>query len=265
MKARWSWGALMCVSLLALAGAQTPSNRFKSLVQQVVPSIVTVRAVVKIDVKSKEDSSSEEIKFSQRGAVISEDGIIMMSSALLTSESLKQLLNLDPEDADKVDIKISPQSFKIIFERESQEYEAKLVATDSQLGLAFLKIENLQGRTLKPIVFKDSPLEIGSELFCVTRMPKGYDFTPYLVKLVVVAEVDKPRRAYLTDRSTDELGLPVFNAEGVAVGVVTTIRPTVVNPDEEDLGFDSGASESILPIAVVQSVINQAIQRARSQ
>jgi len=85
------------------------------------------------------------------------------------------------------------------------------------------------------------------------------------MKVVVVAEVDKPRRAYLTDRSTDELGLPVCNAEGVAVGVVTTIRPTVVNPDENDLGFDSGALGSIFPIAVVQSVIDQAIQLARSQ
>lgn len=265
MKTRTLLGLTCLLSLALVAHAQSPASRTRTLVQKVSPSIVTVRAVVKVDVKAEGESHSEEAKFSQRGAVVSEDGVVMISSSILTTESFAQLMDIDLEDLEKVDLKLAPQSFKVIFEQESKEYEAQLVATDSQLGLAFLKIKDLQGRTLKPVEFKENPLELGSELFCVTRMPRGYDFVPYLMKLMVVAEVSKPRRAYILDVATSEQGLPVFDAEGFAVGVISTIRPATKSDDEEDLGFGTGASECVLPIAAVRPVIQQAIQRARAQ
>ncbi len=265
MKTRILLGCACILTLGLIAHAQSSSNRTRTLVQKVSPSIVTVRAVVKVDVKAGGESHSDEAKFSQRGAILSEDGVVMISSSILTAESFAQLMDIDPEDLEKVDLKLSPQSFKVIFEQESKEYDAQLVATDSQLGLAFLKIKDLQGRTLKPVEFKENPLELGSELFCVTRMPKGYDFVPYLMKLMVVAEVSKPRKAYVLDVATSEQGLPVFDAEGFAVGVISTIRPAAKSDGEEDLGFSSGTSECVLPVATVRPVIQQAIQRARAQ
>lgn len=261
MKKIW----LLCLIGWSLAYAQSNPSGVKALVQTVVPSIVTVRAVVKLDVKAEDKSNTEEVKFTQRGVVLSDDCVIMMSSALLTAESFKQFLDLDAEEADKIDLKVSPQSFKVIFEQESKEYEAELLATESQLGLAFLKVKDLEGRAVRPITIKDSPVEIGTELFCITRMPKGYDFTPYCIRLAVVAEVSKPRKVYMVDTKTDELGLPVFNGQGVVVGVISTIRPAIASDGEEDLGFSHGASECVLPIATVRPVIEQVLQRARAK
>lgn len=265
MKTRILLGCACILALGLVAHAQSSANRTRTLVQKVSPSIVTVRAVVKVDYKEEGESRSDEAKFSQRGVVVSEDGVVMISSSILTVESFARLMDLEPEDLEEVNLKLAPQSFKVIFEQESKEYEAQLVATDSQLGLAFLKIKDLQERTLKPVEFKENPLELGSELFCVTRMPKGYDFVPYLMKLMVVAEVSKPRKAYVLDVATSEQGLPVFDAEGFAVGVISTIRPATRSDDEEDLGFGQGASECVLPVAAVRPMIQQAIQRARAQ
>ncbi len=242
-----------------LASAQTPTNRSKTLVQKVAPSIVTVRAVVKFEVSAQGQSKANEAKFSQRGTIITPDGLVLVSGVLLTSEGFKQLLGIDEDD--EVEVKITPQSFKIIIGQESQEYEATLVASDSQVGIAFLQIKDLGERTLPSVEFKEAPLEIGDEVYCITRMPKGYDFVPYFQRLEVVAEVAKPRRVVLLNHSTDELGLPVFMADGSAVGVIIYIRADKTD-EEIDLGFDEDAIEAVLPVSALQPLIEQAKKRA---
>ncbi len=244
-----------------IAFAQAPANRAKELVQKVAPSIVTVRAVVKYEVKYEGQSETDESKFAQRGSIITPDGVVMVSATLLSSESFKRMLGL--EDEDKVEVSLTPQSFKVVIEQESKEYEAELIATDSVLGLAFLKVKDLGGRTLQPVQFKEAPLDIGSELFCVTRMPKGYDLVPYLMRLEVVAELAKPRRAAILNYSTDEVGLPVFSADGSAIGVIVYVRPVASDDGEEDLGFNLGASEAVLPTSTLLPLLEQVKKRAQ--
>lgn len=251
---------LVIVLLLPiLTSAQTPTNRSKELVQKVAPSIVTVRAVVKFEVSHQGQSNTDEAKFSQRGTIITPDGLVLVSGVLLTSEGFKQMVGLDEEK--DVEVKLTPQSFKVVIGQETQEYEATLVATDSQLGIAFLQIKDLGERTLPSVQLKEAPLEIGNEVYCITRMPKGYDFAPYLLRLEVVAEVAKPRRVVLLDRSTDEVGLPVFSADGSALGVIIYVR-TDKTDEEVDLGFDEGATEAVLPASALQPLIEQAKKRA---
>lgn len=254
-----NWMVILLL-LPMLTSAQAPANRYKELVQKVSPSIVTVRAVVKVEVSHEGQSNTDEAKFSQRGTIITPDGLVLVSGVLLTSEGFKQLVGLDEEK--DVEVKLTPQSFKVIIGQESQEYEATLVATDSQLGIAFLQIKDLGDRTLPSVQFKETPLEIGNEVYCVTRMPKGYDFSPYFIRLEVVAEVAKPRRVSLLNRSTEELGLPVFSGDGSAVGVIIYVR-TDKTDEEVDLGFDEGATEAVLPTSVLQPLIEQAKKRAQ--
>ena len=123
----------LCLPLLGWTQA-TPEagNAYKQVLEKVQSNIVTVRAVIKIDVKAEDESESNESKFTMQGAVLTSDGLVMASGLLLSSESFKQLLGV--EDDDEMTFTITPQSFKVIFGSETKEYEAKLVATDSQLG-----------------------------------------------------------------------------------------------------------------------------------
>jgi S1-C subfamily serine protease len=158
--------------------AQESINSHKQLLEKVAPSIVTVRVVMKYEFKSGDESETNEQKFSMQGAVISSDGLILLSAMPLSAESLKQMMGIEADQEERFDLKLTPQSLKVIFGQESKEYEADLVATDSQLGLAFLKIKNLEGRELNPIQFKETPLTVGQELFVVSRLPKGFDYAP---------------------------------------------------------------------------------------
>jgi S1-C subfamily serine protease len=261
------WLLTLCLPLLGWTQA-TPEtgNAYKQVLEKVQPNIVTVRVVIKIDVKSEDETESSESKFTLQGVVLTNDGLIMASGVLLSSESFKQLLGV--EDDDEMTFTITPQSFKVIFGSETKEYDAKLVATDSQLGLAFLKITNLEGRAITPIVFSNEELFVGKEVLTVSRLPKGFDYAPYFCTGRIISEISKPRKAYLMEGNISELGLPVYNMKGEAVGVLVLLKHGL-RGEEVDFGFrmnfgdDSGTS-FLLPASAVRPLIEQAIQRAAS-
>ncbi len=260
--------ALWLMSLSVLF-AQEPSSSPKQLLDKIAPSIVTVRVVMKYEFKSGEESQSTEQKFSMQGAVVSPDGLILLSAMPLSAESLKQMMGVDESDQEeRFDFKLTPQSFKVIFGQESREYEATLVATDSQLGLAFLKIKDLEGRTLTPVQFRDTPPTIGQELFTVSRLPKGFDYAPYFSSGRVIGEVSKPRKAFLMEGNISEVGLPVYTLTGEAVGVAVLMGHGLKQDDESDFGFSmsfggqGGTTLFVLPAATVKPLIEQAVRRA---
>jgi len=264
---RLLWLLTLCLPLLGWTQA-TPEmgNAYKQVLEKVQSNIVTVRAVIKVDVKAQDESESNESKFTMQGVVLTSDGLVMASGVLLSSESFKQLIGA--EDDESVTFTITPQSFKVIFGSETKEYEAKLVATDSQLGIAFLKITNLEGRAVTPIAFSNEELAVGKELLSVSRLPKGFDYAPYFVSGRIIGEVSKPRKAFLIEGNVRSLGLPVYSLKGEAVGVVVLLRHGI-GEEEVDFGFrsnfgDDSRAAFVLPTATLRPLIEQAVQRAAS-
>jgi hypothetical protein len=82
------------------------ANAYKQVLEKVQSNIVTVRAVIKIDVKAEDESESNESKFTLQGVVLTRDGLIMASGVLLSSESFKQLIGA--EDNESVTFTITP-------------------------------------------------------------------------------------------------------------------------------------------------------------
>ena len=261
------WLFTLCLPMLAWtqATAET-SNSYKQLLEKLQSNIVTVRVVIKVEFKSEDETESSESKFTLQGAVLTSDGLILVSGVLLSSESFKQLIGAG--DDDEMTFSITPQSFKVIFGSETKEYEAKLVATDSQLGIGFLKIMDLEGRTLTPITFSDEELSVGKEVLTVSRLPKGFDYAPYFVSGRIIGEVSKPRKAFLIEGNVRTLGLPVYSTRGEAVGVLVLLQHGL-REEEVDFGFrtsfgDDSRAAFVLPVATLRPLIEQAIQRAAS-
>ncbi|MCX7992183.1 MAG: S1C family serine protease [Fimbriimonadales bacterium] len=262
---RLLWLFTLCMPLIAWTQATPDSSAvYKQVLEKIQPNIVTVRVVIKVEFKAEDENQTEESKFTLQGAVLTSDGLVLVSGVLLSSESFKQLIGL--EDDNQVNLTISPQSFKVIFGSETKEYEAKLVATDSQLGIAFLKITNLEGRAITPINFVNEELTIGKELLTVSRLPKGFDYAPYFSTGRIISEVNKPRKAYLMEGNISELGLPVYNTKGDAVGVLVVLRHGLKD-EEADFSFRANFGEDdsaafLLPTSALRPLIEQAVQRA---
>jgi len=253
----------------AAAQAQTP-NHGQALINKVAPSIVTVRVVIKIQVKAGGQSRSQESKVATEGVVVTPDGLIMMSNAPISSNVLRQMLGGGDDDSNNVSI--SPTDFKVTVGNEEKEYSGFLAATDAKLGLAFIKIEDLAGRKLPTIDFSKCPaVNIGDQVAAVTRLGKGYDYSPIYSEGPVKGSITKPRPAFLLSTTIISVGLPVFTTDGQALGMMVFL-PTSVSADSSGsmdimMRYYSGAAADrlgifLVPGAVVNPIISEAIDQA---
>jgi hypothetical protein len=61
----------------------------------------------------------------------------------------------------------------------------------------------------------------------VSRLNQSFDHAAYYETYRIAGEVTKPRRAWVLDGDLSALGLPVFDADGVPLGVVSTVVSTI--------------------------------------
>jgi hypothetical protein len=62
---------------------------------------------------------------------------------------------------------------------------------------------------------------VGKELLSVFALAEGIRLRAYYFSTGrIISEVSKPRKAYLMEGNISELGLPVYNMKGEAVGVL---------------------------------------------
>jgi hypothetical protein len=195
----------------------------------------------------------------------------MFSNLPLNPDKMMGDSNGGGDDGDRrFGMKITPTNFKVTFGREEKEYPAFLVATDSKLDLAFVKIEDLAGRKVAPISFDASASAlIGQEVLSVTRLSKGYDYAPYFSTLHIAGEIRKPRKAWMLDMGMAEPAMPIYTLEGKIIGVVAMVEGSVREEDSGG-GFSmfsrggGGMQSFVVPSAVVQGVLDQAKIRSVS-
>jgi hypothetical protein len=263
------WVAALAFAPVSGAFAQSASPT-QTLIDKISPSIVSVRVVLKIQVKAGGQSRSSESKLSTEGVVITPDGLIMMSNAPISSDVWNQMMGGDPED--KENLSISPTEFKVVIGSEQKEYSAFLAATDAKLGLAFIKIEDLADRKLTPVDFTSpGAINVGDQLAAVTRLTKGYDYAPLFSEAQVRGTITKPRSAYVLTSPIASVGLPVFTLDGTPVGVMVLMSASV---DADSSGavemmmrFFAGSITDrvgifLIPAATVQPIITEAITQA---
>ncbi|MDX1715348.1 MAG: Do family serine endopeptidase [Anderseniella sp.] len=218
----------------ALAGA--PSEGFADLVDQVMPSVVSVQAkYTPANVTSDSGGNSSQFQFGfppgspfeqffknqpgQRampfrgprsrggtsqgsGFVISEDGYLVTNNHVI-------------KDASEVSVKFS----------DGREYDAKVIGTDPKTDLALLKIDS--GDTFKALKFADSQPRVGDWIIAVGN-PFGLGGT-VTTGIVSAAGRDIGAGPYDDFLQIDapinrgNSGGPAFNLKGEVIGINTAI------------------------------------------
>ncbi|HLV81928.1 MAG TPA: serine protease [Chthonomonadaceae bacterium] len=267
----------LLIAPLGAARGQTPADaasQLQSLVAKNAPAIVTIQLVLKTEVKAGGQARDSEERTGLEGVVVSPNGLIMISDAQINPKRLQDLFG--GMGAEGMDMKTTPTDIKVVVEREEKEYDAFLAATDTNLGLAFLKIEGLGDRKLTAVDFSNTAAPvIGQPIVLVTRLDKGFDYAPFFKTARISGEVTKPRQAWLMDQELSDLGLPVFSPSGDVVGVLTTLT-SGIKAESPDLSmgigmmmrmFGGGGGQSLFHVFVVpgppvMTAIAEAKQRA---
>ncbi len=217
--------------------------------------------------------ADRETKADMIGVVVDRSGIVMMSNMMFAYARVNALLGRSVGGAEG--FKTYPTEMMTLFDQDEKEYPTTLVATDSKLDLAFVKVEGLGSKKLTPIEFNHGgAAAVGQEVVSISRLHKGFDYAPYFMTSRICGAILKPKKAYMVEGGLEGLGLPVFSLSGEPLGVLTTLEPgvkeealiegmTFHNFTQSIIGGKGGYVPTfVLPAQTVYGVVSQAKLKA---
>jgi len=223
--------AAVCLVMGAASASAAPRPlSYEELLARVAPAIVSVKVVLKTEFNMGDSMQEQESVLDALGAVVDPGGLILLWNSQLSATRLMDAVRQMGEGED-FKLKMTPTDFRVTIAGDATEHRAFLAASDSELDLAFLQLEVKPDRPLASIEFGRSPLtRVGDTVFGVSRLSPAFDRAAFIETGRIAGRISKPAKAFILDASPALLGLPVFDLEGRAVGVVATVLSRVSEP-----------------------------------
>ena len=273
-----SLSLLSVLSVLIAAASAPPAHadaeatRFAALLRDTAPAFVTVKVVTKTSMQMGGKSADQESRVEVPGVVVDAGGLIMASIVPFAPERLMKLFARGASER-LPQWKTVPNDIEVLFEQDEQEHRAFLAATDSNLGVVFLQLEEPAGLKLKAVDFSHPAVAaLGDLVVAVSRLGKEYDSTAYFETSRISGEINRPRRAWVIDHGLPTLGLPIFSPAGGVLGLLALVDPGLEEADGSmDPSFSvvmsmltggGGVRFFVVPAPAVAAVIDQARQQA---
>jgi S1-C subfamily serine protease len=245
------------------ARAQAPAD-YQKVLQDKGPAFVTIKFVLKMKMGGMGESETDtEIT----GAMIDPKGVVICSNTQLGGiagfmRSMGREMSATPTD------------IKVLIGEDTEGLEAKVMARDTELDLAWVQIKEPGEKKFDYVNLKEGAEgKVGQPVVSVRRMAKYFDRVTVIGESRLAGVTKKPRKLYVpTLPLTSNLGLPVFTPEGKVLGVAVLQMPS--DEDEEDSpaamfsrmsSMQEMMSGMILPAADVIDATQRARQTAATQ
>lgn len=236
----------------ALAGpADATTGEYGSLLKRTSTTLVTVKFILKVSGQGMEDEKENETT----GLMIEGDGLVLASNTQTggINELMKQYV--------RQGYSIQPKDIKILVGDDNEGVDAKVIARDSELDLAWIKIQKAPEKPYEFIdLSKHATPSLGDRLLAVERMGKFFDRAPLVVEGRLGGIVSKPRSLYIPASDlVSTLGLPIFTAGGELVGISILQLPSAEESEEGGRSLVGRAGGgTILPAAEVIAATERA-------
>lgn len=252
--------------LLLLLGGAAPVNEYQALLQKNSEAIVTLRYV--LEVKMFGGDKGEESENQISGVMIDPEGLVLCSDAVLGG-MITALRGMFMPFGGVEQPLVSTTDIKVFVGKEAEGLPATLLTRDSELDLAWIRVENPGKRRFAYVDLKKSAeAEVGQRLLSLWRKGRAFDAAIMVGEGRVAGMSTKPRQLYFPGGDLGSvLGLPVFNTAGQVVGVSVLYFPDAgadaskPNPAEIMSSFfrmPEIITGSILPAAEVIRATEQA-------
>jgi len=190
------------------AAASTAGSR---VVADRAPSIVTVKFMLKMDENEREVETS--------GVMMDGSGLVLCSNMPFGGMMAFAGMSVP-----------TPTEIKVLVGDDTEGVAAKFLARDSELGLAWIQVNEAPKSPYAFVDFAQSAEPAtGDQVYTVSLMGKFFDRAPQLSEGFVSAVVRKPRHLFMPSLGlalvTREDGLPIFDASNKVVGFSTLILP----------------------------------------
>ncbi len=215
-------GLMIAAGLVALpAGSRADDAAlFKQLSDKVGPALVTVKFNLKIRLTGFAGLGGEQENENEiTGVMVDPGGLVLCSNTSLGGVS-RVARNVG------LDMTATPSDLRVLAGDDNEGLEARLVARDSELDLAWIQIREPGERTFACIDLDASAkAELGQRLLAVERMGKYFDRAAVVSEARIGGITRKPRELYVPSSPLGSGGLPVFSEAGQLVGIVVTQMP----------------------------------------
>ncbi len=245
-------GTFVAAGIACLAAAPVRADDvqvFQKLMDQRGSSIVTLKFVLKIKSSGGEQESETEIN----GVMIDPKGLVICSGTQTGgfSESMRKRIGRGG------DFSVTPTDMKVLIGDDSEGVEAKIVARDTDLDLAWVQITKPADKPYAYVDLAKGPTaRAGEEVYVVRRMDKYFDRAAVISEGWIAGVVKKPRELYVPGGTISSAGgLPTFNTAGDPVGVLIM----QMSDEDESRGSRGASGAFILP----NTEVIKATQRAR--
>jgi hypothetical protein len=183
-------------------------------------AIITLAAVIKIEAKGMDipSLSNQEHKTQCVAAIIDRSGLVLTS---LTNLSPKIKLNRGGGQSLELECQVQEVKYRLT---DGTEVLARIVLKDEDLDLAFLApLKPLDKATeakiaVLPMGEAVAQAEMLDTTIFIGRTGEDLNYIPTLSLGRIVSIVSTPRTCYIS--SSGGLGVPVFNHEGKAIGII---------------------------------------------
>lgn len=242
--------AAIVLTFAAPALADQQADIYKTLLEEKAPTLVTVKFLLRMEGQFGKRESEAEIT----GIMIDPKGLVLCANSKLGAP--RRFGSATPTD------------IKVLVGDDIEGMPAKLLARDTELDLAWVRVEEPGDKTFEFVDIKD-PGEpaIGDRLYAPRRMAKFFDRTPVIADGRLAGRAKKPRDLLVPTGLSLDAGQPVFTEGGKLVGIVSLQLPE----DEEfeanpmafmSIGRDIGGG-LILPTAQVNKATERALEVAK--
>lgn len=232
-------------------GAAT-ANPFEAIVAAAAPAVVTIKFTMKLSSPRGETERPRELT----GLMVSKDGMVLASNVVLNPW------------VGSPEITAVPSDLKILIGDDTEGVDARLIATDKELDLAWIKITSpaTAGYTALDMSSGAEPT-LGDRIVTVDRMGKLVDRVARISVGTAAGTTSKPRKLYMVDGLSTYPGPAAFTSEGKLIGVVSFVMPDEdadesVGTDIRRLGAVLLPAENIA--AATRRVLEQEAERAKS-
>jgi len=203
--------AMFCAVATLRAG---DGEAIRKIVEAKAPALVTVKFMLKMNFPG---SDGQESEVETAGLVISEDGLVLCGNAMLGG--IVGIMNKMMGGGGGQDISMVPSDIKVLVGDDTEGVEAKLLARDSDLDLAWVKIKDIGDKKLSFVdITKGVTPQLGDSLLILKRKSKFFDRTPSFIQMRAAGVTSKPRNLILLEGDTGSAGAPVFTPEGDFAG-----------------------------------------------
>lgn len=236
-------------------------GNFRKLTDQHINAVVTVKFVMKL----KAGGQMQELDTEAPGLMIRPDGLVLCANTQLGGGQMLKQLGMAGE----------PTEIKVLVGDDEDEYDAKVLARDTDLDLAWIQIENEDHVTFNALDFttRATP-KLGQKLYAIRRMTKFYDRAPIVETGRLYCITTKPRKLYVPGGDlTGSVGAPVFDADGTPVGLIVVQMPPDLNIRQAALISQLMSSTAvrddmtgkILPAEKILKATERALKLAKTQ